>query len=75
MWWGIISFPLGGEVRLQWEAQPREGAVQLESRCTMTLFSVTFTPMVFRPLAVNCVLPVKVSFHLPFFLQHSCRFF
>lgn len=28
VWWGI-SFPLGGEVRLQWEAQPTEGAVQL----------------------------------------------
>lgn len=28
VWWGI-SFPRGGEVRLQWEAQPTEGAVQL----------------------------------------------
>lgn len=28
VWWGI-SFPLGDEVRLQGEAQPREGAVQL----------------------------------------------
>lgn len=43
-------------------------------RCTMTLLSVTFVPMVFRPFAVNCVLPVKDCFHSSFLSQCLCSF-
>lgn len=43
-------------------------------RCTVTLLSVTLVPVLFKPFAVNCVLPVKSGFHLSFLSQFFMQF-